>query len=512
MWNATGSLRGKISLGYYAVGTLIVGLAVFALLELNWIEAKIRAGETVSELFDATLEIRRFEKNYFLYHQEADLRENLDFVQRALDLLNRNAADFLAPPRYAALRGDLEGHVRLGDDTRRLREGLEKYLRLMTDYGRSGAASGVQGDAMEQDIRAVGRDVVATAEKISQTERRMLETWLKRYRRGLIVAIVALTVLVVLAGQALSKAVAKPLKEMEDSMEAVARGRLQKLDMRAGDREIVSLTTAFNHVLDELDVRKKHMVRSEKLASLGTLLSGVAHELNNPLSNISTSTQILLEEGDQADAAFQRELLAQIDEQTERARAIVRSLLDFARDRAFKLEPVPLRALLEETVRFLKGQIPVDVEITLDLPEGLVVAVDRQRMQRVFLNLIKNAVEASHAGGAVRIHAASYMLTPAQRAADAAHDRFHGECDVAPAGVDIEIADRGSGIAPGALKRIFDPFFTTKDVGKGSGLGLFIVYEIVEEHGGCIAVESREGEGTTFFIRLPRKAASQEKP
>ena len=267
-------------------------------------------------------------------------------------------------------------------------------------------------------------------------------------------------------------------------MEAVANGNLTRLNMPIDDREIASLANAFNHVLRELELR--HLLRSEKLASLGTMLSGVAHELNNPLSNISSSCQILMEEIDQADPEFRREMLGQIDEQTIRARNIVRSLLDFARDREFKAEPLHLARLVEESLRFLKGQTPPRVAVSLEIPPDLVLQGDKQRLQQVVLNLVKNALEALEGAGEVRITAARRKLTgDAVPPGSGIHFHVLGRCKSLSEVVDIEISDNGMGIPPEILPRIFDPFFTTKEVGKGSGLGLFVVFQIIEEHGGC---------------------------
>jgi two-component system NtrC family sensor kinase len=277
-------------------------------------------------------------------------------------------------------------------------------------------------------------------------------------------------------------------------MEAVAAGKLNKIDISASDREIASLTAAFNHVLQELELRQKHLLRSEKLASLGTLLSGVAHELNNPLSNISTSCQILTEEIGEAGLQQKKELLEQIDEQTIRARNIVRSLLDFAGDREFKKETVNLLRLSNQTVRFLKGQIPPQVALTVDIPMDLAVEADKQRLQQALLNLIKR-------------HASDKATWETDK-----QYQFFGKCENRGEMVDIEVHDSGHGIPPEVLPRIFDPFFTTKEIGKGSGLGLFIVYEIVEQHGGCIMVNSHPGKGTTFCLRLPLASTQETVP
>lgn len=483
------SLRQKVTFGYYAIGTLIVGLSLFAFVELRLIEAKILAGGRISEFFDATLEIRRFEKNFFLYRQTTDRDENQRYVLQAQALLRENADVFNAIASVARVAG--------------LRDALSRYAGLMGEYATLGAGT-AQAEALELRIRQAGKEIVTAAEEIARAERTSLQSSLDRHRRELLISIAVLVLAVVVIGQLLSRRVARPLKSLEDKMESVARGRLMQLDRVSDDREIVSLTHAFNHVLQELELRQTHLVRAEKLAALGTLLSGVAHELNNPLSNISSSCQILLEEGDQGDPAFKRELLSQIDEQTIRARNIVRSLLDFARDREFKTEPLHLAQLLEETLRFLKGQVPTRVSLATEIPSDLVLHGDKQRLQQVFLNLIKNAVEALEGAGEIRISAQrKNAIGDSTPSGKGAHFLAFGRCEGQGEVVDIQIRDNGVGIPPEILPRIFDPFFTTREVGKGSGLGLFIVFEIIEEHGGCIAVESEPGKGTTFYIRLP---------
>jgi two-component system NtrC family sensor kinase len=308
-------------------------------------------------------------------------------------------------------------------------------------------------------------------------------------------------------GQVLARMVGKPLKLMERNMEVIAEGRFETIAIDSRDREVLSLTRAFNKMLRELDLRQRHLVQSEKLASLGTLLSGVAHELNNPLSNISSSSQILAEEIGDGDLEYKKELVAQINEQTDRARNIVRSLLEFSRDKEFKDGRMPLRSLFEETIRFVKGQLPPSVSIRLDIPEDLTITADKQRIQQAFLNLIKNAIDAIPAEGTISVTARKH------HAIDKAGDdtgitnylKYRGKCTLEDDTVDIEIRDTGEGIPTDLLPKVFDPFFTTKDVGKGSGLGLFIVHEIIEEHDGCIAVDSEPGKGTAFLIRLPLK-------
>jgi signal transduction histidine kinase len=313
----------------------------------------------------------------------------------------------------------------------------------------------------------------------------------------------------IVIGQILSRMVVRPLKMLEESMGVIAEGKFERVSIDSHDREILSLANAFNTMLKELELRQRHLVQSEKLASLGTLLSGVAHELNNPLSNISSSCQILTEEIEDTDIPYKKELLYQIDEQTDRARNIVRSLLEFSREKVFKKELIQLKELFEETIRFVKGQVPTNITIALNIPEEINIYADKQRMQQAFLNLIKNAIDSMGDTGDIHVEAARHDAIDKIEGETEIFNylKYHGKCTLEEDTVDIIIIDSGPGIPQESLSKIFDPFFTTKDVGKGSGLGLFIVHEIIEEHDGCIAVDSKPDEGTTFLIRLPLRKA-----
>jgi signal transduction histidine kinase len=501
------SIRQKITLGYYGTVAIVIGLSIFTFLELRFLEKKIIFGEVISEFFDTTLEIRRFEKNFFLYGKQEDYRENARYVEKVRELLEKNLAGLSTiaqPDQIISLRSDLGLYQDL----------MKEYASSVPDETTAAPRVGSAQHRMERTIlegriRETGKHIITVSDEMSKTERKNLQSILFKSQRMLVLFIFSLSLLAVLIGQLLSRMVVKPLKSLEESMRQIAEGRFEKVSIDSHDREIVSLATAFNKMLKELELRQRHLIQSEKLASLGTLLSGVAHELNNPLSNISSSCQILLEEIEEADREYKKELLSQIDEQTDRARNIVRSLLEFSREKEFKKEMLPLKALFEETIRFVKGQVPTKIAIRLEIPDDISIFADKQRIQQAFLNLIKNAVEAVTDEGEVVIRAKRH------RAADKTEEtaeiynymKYRGKCTIEGDTVDLEIRDTGPGIPPEILHRVFDPFFTTKEVGKGSGLGLFIVHEIIEEHDGCIAAESEEGKGTVFYISLPTEAA-----
>ncbi|HEY6010153.1 MAG TPA: HAMP domain-containing protein, partial [Nitrospirota bacterium] len=278
----TPSIRQKITLGYYAIVAMIIGLSVFTFLELRYVEKKIMFGEAITEFFDTTLEIRRFEKNFFLYEKRSDYDENVKYVSQARDLIDRNTAGFIA--------------VASPEQIEELRNSLKKYQAIMEQYAATGNRRPDLRKVFTISLRATGKNIITIAEELSKTERRNIQQILNTSQHILIVSIVILSLAAIAIGQILSRMVVKPLKSLEASMGVIAEGTFERIAIESKDREIVSLTRAFNKMLKELELHERHLIQSEKLASLGTLLSGVAHELNNPLSNISSSNQILMEE------------------------------------------------------------------------------------------------------------------------------------------------------------------------------------------------------------------------
>jgi two-component system NtrC family sensor kinase len=461
-------------------------LSIVALIELDRIAEKAREGSKVAELADATLEMRRFEK------------EPLSLRQGRRSGRSRPLRP-VAPMNFCnAMRSPSTAW--LVPARRRHWLPICSAIPLPWPHMPRSPAD----EATAEAARALGNRVVTMGERLAHLERLSLNTALTAHQRNLLLSLAVVAALLMLTGILLARQVTRPLQAMETRMEAVASGQLTRLALDSPEREFVSLAAAFNHVLDELERRQHTLVRAEKLASLGTLLSGVAHELNNPLSNISSSAQILKEDID-ADATFREQLIEDIDAETLRARRIVRTLLDYAGDREFKPAAVPLAELVEETLRFLKSKRPPGIEVQVEIAPALNVLGDRPRLQQVLLNLIVNAWDAIGEHGELRVSAQSSVVGK--------NDGFPshaGQCRPGNAVIDLRLTDSGPGIPPELLSRVFDPFFTTKAVGHGSGLGLFIVFEIIEEHGGCISVANRPEGGAEFRIRLPAAPATNQ--
>jgi PAS domain S-box-containing protein len=232
----------------------------------------------------------------------------------------------------------------------------------------------------------------------------------------------------------------------------------------------------------QLDNTYRQLFQSEKLSSLGTLAAGVAHEINNPLNNISTSCQILIEELKELIPAEHLERFKWIEDHVDKAKDIVRALLEFSREQEFEYRPVDFHDVVGDTLMLIKGEIPSHMELRVELPEQFVLNLDKTRMEQALMNLVINGIHSMREEGVLTIRG---VLPPDSNEAI------------------LEVEDTGIGISRDNLPLIFDPFFTTKDMGEGTGLGLSLTYDIIKRHGGTISVTSEVDVGTKFTIRLP---------
>jgi signal transduction histidine kinase len=462
------SLRQKVILGYIIGLILMLGVVLVNWSNLTHVTNMVRSSEKVSDLFETTLEIRRYEKNYFLYGENEDYEELLTYLWMAEELIEKTSKKFslFTNPQNIS----------------ELRTNIKEYRELWEKMQKSGSKD---IDIGKERIREKGKEIVTIAENMLWTEKEIMQTTLRSARNILIVSIIFLVSAGFITGAVFYRMFIKPLRLLEGQTKMVADGEFSFIPVVSQDREMVSLTRAFNRMILELELRQMRSVaQSDKLASLGTMVSGVAHQLNNPLSNISTSCQILLEEIEESDADTIKEILQQIEGQIERAKNMVHSLLQFSKKKEFKSEPLPIKNLVEETIRLIQGDIPTGVEVVVDIPEECCLIVDKQRIQQAILNIIKNGIDAIPDEGRVSISAKEKLANKT---------------------IEIKIQDTGIGIEPENINKIFDPFFTTKEDGKGTGLGLSVSREIIEEHQGLIEVDSIVGQGTTFTIKLPLK-------
>jgi two-component system NtrC family sensor kinase len=289
------------------------------------------------------------------------------------------------------------------------------------------------------------------------------------------------TLLAVMIAVPISRSITRPVEDLAEANERVARGDRTVSVPVAGTGELAILARSFNSMVETLRTTEQQLIQSEKLASVGQLAAGVAHEINNPLGTILLFSDIMRKELPEDDP--RRDDVKMIIDEATRCKTIVSDLLNFARQNEVLAQSTDVNALLSETAEEL-GVQPVfqDVEMMRRLdPDLPSIQADPAQLKEVFINIMTNAAEAMDGRGSLTVTTAP------------AEDSM----------VSIVFQDTGCGIPEENLSKIFTPFFTTKPIGKGTGLGLAIVYGIIKMHRGQIYVESEVGVGSTFTITLP---------
>ncbi len=421
------------------------------------------------------LEIRLLEEDYILLMEGASFRG-----------LNE---------RFSALRDSLAAADACG-------ERCDLYLATL---GRLYSRNQREGTLLAR-IREAATTMEEIVDAVRRRERENIAGYVRSSQRLLLGALFTLAVFGSLLSLFLSKMISAPLRKLEAAVRRIGEGDFDLRLEEKGDVETASLQSAFNTMLDTLHLSRQslahsvqllqekgaQLVESEKLASIGILASGVAHEINNPLTNISLTAEIVMESRNNLpDDEFQ-ELMTDILIQTERASAVVENLLGYARsvkDSGNAL--LDLRDVLRRSARLVGHELKLrNIDLRQRLPaEPLTVLGNHGKLEQVFVNILLNAAHAMENGGSITLGAVS---------------ENEGMTFV------VAIQDTGPGIPEENLRSLFDPFFTTKTAGKGTGLGLYISYGIIQEHGGSIAVASKVGEGTTVTVRLPAADSGME--
>lgn len=293
-----------------------------------------------------------------------------------------------------------------------------------------------------------------------------------------------------------------------DAIENMAVGELfQAIPVSADRDELDALSHGVNVLSSELRYRLRELqnvqaslIQSGKLAALGEVSSGLAHELNNPLTIVTGYVELVrtsMQTGrvlSITELAEQGALLEKAERNLERMAAIIRHIMEFARESRPAKAPTLLVEIVEKSMILISEQLRLkNICVSMDLQPGLMAHLNASQMEQVFINLLTNARDAigeahGDAGGRIRVTSRALSSTD----------------------VEVEFSDNGVGMDEDTRSRVFQPFFSTKDVGKGMGLGLSISHGIVQEHGGAITCLSEPGRGAAFIIRLPRFVPSDQ--
>jgi signal transduction histidine kinase len=285
----------------------------------------------------------------------------------------------------------------------------------------------------------------------------------------------------------LVRKVLKPVAILIDHSNRIGKGDYLKIELNQTFRdEFNSFANAFNKMVKTIEIRQQQSIQTHKLRAIGTLTAGVAHELNNPLNNIIITANTLTDEFDDYSREEIKEMIYDIVNDSERARKIVRDLLDFSRESSSNMKSINIQQFIDETMHLINNELSLkDISTELQIEPHLPpVYGDDQKLKQVLINLIINAKDAMNKNGHLLISASLSRKLNIES-------------------IIIKVTDDGTGIPKHLLDNIFDPFFTTKNLSAGTGLGLSVCQGIIANHNGSLSVDSIVGIGTTFIISLP---------
>jgi two-component system NtrC family sensor kinase len=463
------TIRAKILIFFILCLVSIGGLTVLDYENTISLKHKLIVIENFDDFLEDTLELRRYEKNFIFYRDTASLQECVFYLFKIEDA-------------YKRLNNDIR-RVIGQDKAKKFPDVLEEYK-----YALEKVMEIVKGSANKAQIerfRLRGRDLVDFAEHLIMVKRGRIEARLNRSLIMPLISVGIFFVLIIVVFQLVNKGILKPLRLVERATKEVAKETFVPIPTQSEKKDEISrLIAAFNKMARELESREEQLLQSRKMASIGTFTSGIAHELNNPINNISLIVESLIEDDEVLDHSKRTHLYQDLMNQAERTSDIVKNLLEFSRASHPRLEQASLEELVGSTAQLLKNEfrlssISFSKEVQDEIPQ---LNLDKKGFQQVFLNLFLNSIQAMKGGGEIKailrvVHASNEVR--------------------------IDVKDTGEGIPPENLGNIFDPFFSTKKEDEGTGLGLSVSYSIIRKHGGRIEVKSEPGQGSCFSIFLP---------
>jgi two-component system NtrC family sensor kinase len=455
------------------VNILLIALTgFFAYRNLDQVLTKLRFMEIADNINSSFLEMRLAEKNYFLYGDRSALQE----IEIKINAVS-SAIEECRPCIYRAI-----GEDKMGE--------LDSSL---ADYRQALDKAEVGNMAVQTSVREAGQKLGEFTKYVTMTERgeasRIIAESKKRLSLSLALILfcaIGITHLMssgVLSSLKRSSKVLSSLKRIQKATRFMSGGEPGKIEPDTSQDECGLAISALVSMTKELRNREEQVLEARKLASMGILIAGVAHEVGNPLNNISMLAQNFIDLYDNLSRDERIEYMKRVEEETGRIQRIVKDLLDFARPKKPDLKQTSINNVVHKSMRLVRNMIYIsNIDAKLDLEDDLpLVYIDEDQIQGVLINLLTNALHASSPGDRLSIST-----------------RFNPDTTR----VEVDVEDTGKGIPPAILTHIFDPFFTTKGA-SGTGLGLFVSYGIIKNHNGDLRVRSELGAGTCFTIELP---------
>ncbi len=462
----------KIILGNVLGIITIVLISTFSYHEFKLIQAKLRFVEIADNFNASLLRMRLSENNYFLYQNIEDFQQIKKELYESEQTIKHMEENIL---------------LAIGDENfKKLNLSLKKYKEEIEKISVPGQNVGNR----ELYIREAGRELKLFSESMIKLEREKVNEIISASIKGLLYFFCLVIFVSITSTYLFFSKMFKSLRQIEKTAHSISEGNFIETEEKISNDELGSAMKAINSMCEELKTRHEQLVQSKKLSSLGILTAGVAHELGNPLNNISMVAQAYCELYDHLGKKERVDYMKTVLEETQRIKNIVQNLLNFSKPKNADFKISDINTLIKSSLRLVQNVLHVSgIESQLDLQEELpLVFIDEDKIQGVLVNLVTNAIQSMSPGGTLSIRT-----------------KFTKYSDH----IVIEIEDTGAGISPEFLSNIFDPFFSTKGT-QGTGLGLSISYGIIKRHNGKIYAKSDVGVGSTFTIELPIYASKED--
>ncbi|MBF0516436.1 MAG: HAMP domain-containing histidine kinase [Nitrospirae bacterium] len=466
------TIKSHVYIGFVFAFVIAISIGIALVATLLMMDRNLEVIEVSNKYVYHTFEARSYEKEFLL--KGAGIKEAHQNIRALKDLFLEH---------YGEIKKIVGSNELLSkiDKYGKLLETLEDLQAIATPS----EELSLKQEKTKEELQSLGGEMVTVAKGLMRKEQDALNKTMLLFRVVHIYAVVFLILFITFIFHLMGYRVLRTLNRFTVYMGQISSGKHSNFQSSKFYRdEFTDLSGVLDQLVKEYDRQQTIISQSHKLRAVGTLTAGVAHELNNPINNITLTAHMLLEDYSELSDEERLDMIKDLIDEAGRARLIVRNLLDFARESESIMEPIAIGDVLEETLKISGSQVKlagvnIELKVAPNLPR---IHGDKHQLQQVFLNLLLNALDVTLKGGHLKVEVSM-----------ADEDNF----------VAVKVTDFGQGIPDHILHHIFDPFFTTKTKGKGTGLGLSVSQGIIAKHGGHITVSTKQKRGTTFTVKLP---------